>query len=203
MKAISIKQPWASLIVHGIKNIENRSWKCPEKYIGQRILIHASGKPDKEPYMLFNDVQADVIYNCVMDVCASYHQLSAIIGSVEIVDCVINHPSIWAEKTKVDCTHPLKCGSYDTESCTDGCIHHLGFIKPTYNWVLDNPILFPTPMPAKGKLSFWDYPDIQAGMGEFGHEICMCQLSVAEEDQVMNLGGGDYRCRYCGGIWYK
>ncbi len=24
MKAITIKQPWASLIVHGIKNIENR-----------------------------------------------------------------------------------------------------------------------------------------------------------------------------------
>nr|WP_254884213.1 MULTISPECIES: ASCH domain-containing protein [unclassified Bacteroides] len=26
MKAITIKQPWASLIVHGIKDIENRSW---------------------------------------------------------------------------------------------------------------------------------------------------------------------------------
>lgn len=31
MKAISIKQPWASLIAHGIKNIENRTWKCPQK----------------------------------------------------------------------------------------------------------------------------------------------------------------------------
>ena len=26
MKAITIKQPWASLIVHGIKDIENRTW---------------------------------------------------------------------------------------------------------------------------------------------------------------------------------
>ena len=42
MKAISIKQPWASLIAHGIKDIENRTWKCPQKYIGQRVLIHAS-----------------------------------------------------------------------------------------------------------------------------------------------------------------
>ena len=41
MKAISIKQPWASLIVHGIKDVENRTWKCPQKYIGQRVLIHA------------------------------------------------------------------------------------------------------------------------------------------------------------------
>lgn len=47
MKAISIKQPWASLIAHGIKDIENRTWKCPQKYIGQRVLIHASGKPLK------------------------------------------------------------------------------------------------------------------------------------------------------------
>lgn len=28
MKAIIIKQPWASLIVHGIKDIENRTWSC-------------------------------------------------------------------------------------------------------------------------------------------------------------------------------
>ena len=27
MKAITIKQPWASLIVHGIKDIENRTWR--------------------------------------------------------------------------------------------------------------------------------------------------------------------------------
>lgn len=39
MKAISIKQPWASLIAHGIKDIENRTWKCPQKYIGKRVLI--------------------------------------------------------------------------------------------------------------------------------------------------------------------
>lgn len=45
MKAITIKQPWASLIIHGFKNIENRTWACPEKYIGHRVLIHASGKP--------------------------------------------------------------------------------------------------------------------------------------------------------------
>lgn len=38
-RVLSIKQPWASLIAHGIKNIENRTWKT--KFRG-RILIHAS-----------------------------------------------------------------------------------------------------------------------------------------------------------------
>ena len=47
MKAISIKQPWASLIAHGIKDIENRTWSCPQKYIGQRVLIHVSKTTDE------------------------------------------------------------------------------------------------------------------------------------------------------------
>lgn len=42
MKAISIRQPWAWLIVNGHKDIENRSWDT--NYRGQ-VLIHASSKP--------------------------------------------------------------------------------------------------------------------------------------------------------------
>lgn len=39
MKAISIRQPWAWLIVNGFKDIENRSWDT--KYRGA-VLIHAA-----------------------------------------------------------------------------------------------------------------------------------------------------------------
>lgn len=39
MKAISIRQPWADLIVFGPKRVENRTWVCG--YRGS-ILIHAS-----------------------------------------------------------------------------------------------------------------------------------------------------------------
>jgi hypothetical protein len=39
MRALSITQPWAWLIVHGGKNIENRWW--PTSYRG-RVLIHAT-----------------------------------------------------------------------------------------------------------------------------------------------------------------
>ena len=41
--ALSIKQPWASLIIKGIKNIENRKWATKHKW----ILIHSSAKFDK------------------------------------------------------------------------------------------------------------------------------------------------------------
>lgn len=39
-KVLSVKQPWSFLICSGIKDIENRSWKLPEKYKGERVLIH-------------------------------------------------------------------------------------------------------------------------------------------------------------------
>lgn len=39
MKALSIRQPWAHLIIKGIKRIENRTWNT--RYRGP-ILIHAS-----------------------------------------------------------------------------------------------------------------------------------------------------------------
>lgn len=39
MKVLSVKQPWAYLLCSGIKDIENRTWKLPKEYIGQRVLI--------------------------------------------------------------------------------------------------------------------------------------------------------------------
>ena len=95
MKAISIKQPWASLIVHGVKGIENRTWKCPNKYIGKRILIHASAKPDKNR---LNALTEDQLLMIPATFKRNKLYQSAIIGSVKIEVCVQNHPSIWAEK---------------------------------------------------------------------------------------------------------
>lgn len=43
MKALSIRQPWAWLIVNGYKDIENRSWNT--KFRGQVLIHAASTKP--------------------------------------------------------------------------------------------------------------------------------------------------------------
>lgn len=139
MKTITIKQPWASLIVEGIKDIENRTW--PTKYRGQ-VLIHAAAKGWKWIEVLnYLSEGAKAILNSFGYDATWIRRLptGAIIGSVEIVNCVVNHPSIWAEKSFYDMFEDA---------------------KPTYNWVLANPIKFPEPIPAKGKLSFWDYPII-------------------------------------------
>lgn len=47
MKAISLWQPWASLIACGAKPYETRSWAPPLGLIGQTIAIHAAKKIDK------------------------------------------------------------------------------------------------------------------------------------------------------------
>ncbi|MCK4647411.1 ASCH domain-containing protein [Candidatus Pacearchaeota archaeon] len=45
MKALSLKQPWAELILQGKKKIEIRKWNT--KFRG-KFLIHSSKIPDKE-----------------------------------------------------------------------------------------------------------------------------------------------------------
>lgn len=45
MKALTIWQPWASLIIAGAKPFEFRGWRVPQAMIGQRIVIHAGARP--------------------------------------------------------------------------------------------------------------------------------------------------------------
>ena len=49
MKAITLHQPWATLVALRLKAYETRSWKPPKNLIGERIAIHAAKKkPDPE-----------------------------------------------------------------------------------------------------------------------------------------------------------
>ena len=140
-KALSIKQPWASLIAHGIKDIENRAWKT--NYRG-KILIHVSAKPSKMLWELLSTEQYKIAMNYFSEVKNREFFTSVIIGEVEIIDCVINHPSIWAEKSEGE--------------IVGHTFFHKENQKPTYNWVLANAKLYDEPIyNVKGKLSIWNY----------------------------------------------
>lgn len=52
MKALSIRQPWAWLIAHGYKPVENRTWNT--KFRGE-FLIHAGKGFDKAGYAWVRD----------------------------------------------------------------------------------------------------------------------------------------------------
>ena len=97
MKTLSIKQPWASLIVLGIKDVENRSWST--NFRG-KIYIHASKVPVRG---LWNNLNREQVHEAIKsNKIDNYTVLpyGAIIGTVEIVDIVRNYDSIWAEKNQ-------------------------------------------------------------------------------------------------------
>lgn len=82
--ALSVRQPWADLIVNGIKDIENRAW--PTDFRG-RLLIHAAMTVEWE------DVQE--VYELLGLAAPEDYQpvAGALLGWTEIVDCVKIHPS--------------------------------------------------------------------------------------------------------------
>lgn len=89
MKALSIRQPWAWLIVNGFKDIENRSW--PTRFRG-RIYVHASkGMTDDEYLDAFEVAQQ----NGVMLPLGHELERGGIVGEVEIADCVTQSESPW------------------------------------------------------------------------------------------------------------
>lgn len=87
MKIISIRQPWASLIIHHGKNIENRTW--PTRYRGP-LLIHASQRKD-------DITPKDILDRYGVRVSTHNFPTGGIIGIVDLVDCVADHPSRWFE----------------------------------------------------------------------------------------------------------
>jgi len=93
MKALSVIMPWPWLIMKFGKDVENRT--CRTDYRGT-ILIHASKKPS--PYTA--DILIESLGNTAFEKenwKEIYKLCGCIIGSVEIVDCVKNYKSKWAE----------------------------------------------------------------------------------------------------------
>ena len=86
--AITIDQPWASLIAVGLKDIENRDWFPPKEIIGTRLIIHAGRKYDYiGAFMLMNDFGI---------VCYSHNfPRGAIVGSAVLQEVVEDCSSEW------------------------------------------------------------------------------------------------------------
>ena len=86
MKVISIRQPWAWLIIHAGKDIENRDW-CTN-FRGP-VAIHAAK---------YVPTQAEISeIELAMKVRIRRFELlyGGLIGTAEITDCVSHHASSW------------------------------------------------------------------------------------------------------------
>lgn len=81
MRALSLHQPWASLIADGIKKIETRDW--PARFRGPLAIHAAKGNLDK-----------DFAFRCGYGIDGRRCPLGAVVCIVELIDCVqFPHPS--------------------------------------------------------------------------------------------------------------
>ncbi|MDR2425267.1 MAG: ASCH domain-containing protein [Prevotellaceae bacterium] len=100
MKVLSVKNPWAYLICIGVKDVENRSWTT--KYRGT-LLIHVPSKNAGQVSVLssctkeqMQAIEGKGVFHPQHPMCSDTC-ISSIIGMVDLVDCVTNSQSIWAE----------------------------------------------------------------------------------------------------------
>lgn len=133
MKAISIRQPWAGLIVAGQKTIENRSWNT--SYRGE-IAIHASR------------LDADALLWCesngiVLPPLAYFER--AIIGIADLAAVVIADDRRNLYFTLPDDAQRLRIRP-----------NLFWYNWSDFGWVLQSPRII-DPIPAKGRLGLWDF----------------------------------------------
>ena len=84
MRALTLHQPWAQLMVWGLKNIETRSWPAPRSLIGQRIAIHA-GKRGPRPADWNIEVQHAVLRRA-----GGSHSMpmGAVVATGRLIECM-------------------------------------------------------------------------------------------------------------------
>lgn len=134
MKAISIRQPWAWLILNAGKDIENRGWKTSFR---GHVLIHASKGMTRGEY---EDAETSSLLSHVAGggrgeiALPKFEELErgGIVGSAEIVDCVDASESPWffgpfgfvMANPKTLPFQPMKgnLGLFDVPICTWRCM---------------------------------------------------------------------------------
>lgn len=127
MKAITIKQPFATLIAEGLKEYEFRTWKT--NYRGE-VLIHAGKGIDKKAMKRYEHLNLE-------------YPSGKIIAKATITDCVYVEESLKKELNQKN--ELVYYGIINKDSTWEGYGFKLENIKKT------------DPIEAKGKLGFWEY----------------------------------------------
>lgn len=92
---LTIRQPWAWLILNAGKDIENRTW--PTRVRG-RVLVHAAKGCTQDEYWEAYDfarTARDEKYAGLLLPALKHLERGGVIGSVEIADCVDSSDSPW------------------------------------------------------------------------------------------------------------
>lgn len=145
MKALTIKQPWASLIAWGEKKIETRSWKT--SYRGP-ILIHAGKQIDnwichQEPYLKILNKHGIIL--------SSDLPTGEIIAKVNLIDCIK-----MKDLVVDDDGDPIASILENNQAVTDNEFKFGDYVPGRFAWIFED-IERIKPIPAKGQLSLWNF----------------------------------------------
>ncbi|RLN18572.1 uncharacterized protein C2845_PM02G40770 [Panicum miliaceum] len=126
---LTMHQPWASLLVHGIKRVEGRSWPSP---ITGRLWIHAASKvPDPDTIKAMEDFYREIYaVDGIADINFPQHYpVSRLLGCVEVVGCLRSQELVcWEDVPQ----------SVRLEGLTDFC------------WLCENPQKLVVPFEMRG-----------------------------------------------------
>lgn len=148
MKSLSLLQPWASLVVLGIKKIESRNWPAPRSAAG-RIAIAASKALRRAEADLFHTSPFREAFAEVGIDSVDLLPRAAILGTVRLTGC---QP---AETFTTLSDRERAFGNYSNEE------------EQRYGWILEAPFRLPEPIPCKGALGLWTVPtDVLARIPE-------------------------------------
>ena len=156
IKAISLWQPWASLVVCGAKKIETRSWSTN---IRGTVAIHAAKRhPD---WFKRDTYGCTKLEDALVSLWGSwgwnqYDELprGCILGTVEIIEV---YPIV--SQTNIE-GRPFEAAFYDDDvrvSVTGNELLFGDYTPGRFAWILENPVMFDKPIPAKGQQGFWNW----------------------------------------------
>lgn len=155
MKAISLWQPWATLIAIGAKSIETRGW--PTDYRGW-LAIHAAKKWNKELNAMCGRApffQALTAANYRRGVVSDqWHlPLGAIVGVCKVIQNVSTNLTF-------DLAFEVNGKTKRWQLPPPSPERDFGDYSPNrYAWLLDQVTAFKEPIPFKGSRTFFEVPD--------------------------------------------
>lgn len=152
MKAITLTQPWASLVAVGAKRIETRSWSTP--YRGPLAIHAAKGLASVGGHnglidLCLNEPFASVLARGGKGLLVPGQDLplGAVVATCTLIDCI----HITAEDNDANLAAFRAHAAEHDRAFGD---YTLG----RYMWLLADVVALPEPIPARGALGLWDWP---------------------------------------------
>jgi activating signal cointegrator 1 len=152
MKALSLTQPWASLVAIGAKRYETRSW--PTKYRGQLAIAAAKKFPLDCRALCTEDPFEEVLKAASLSLLDLRALCGHILCVVDANGCV---PTLVHQDNPLDVQMPNLPASWPRPGEHE--VDFGDYSAGRFAWPLDDVFRLPTPIEASGALGIWEVPE--------------------------------------------